>query len=118
MDRIIVTVSGILLIAAIYRFFFGKRETATEAGNALTVIVDGGYKPGIIRISKDKPARLTFLRRDPNPCLDEVVLPDYKIREYLPVGKPVTVILNPPHPVDAKIRCGMNMFHGKIITDE
>ena len=114
MEKVIVTSIGIGLIVAIYWFFFGKKDEAVEVGEALTITVQGGYKPNTIKLKKDKPVKLTFLRKDPNPCLEEVVLQDYKIKEYLPLNKPVTITLNPPHPKTSEFRCGMNMFHGRI----
>ena len=118
MDKIIVTLSGISLIAIIYWFFFGKKEEAMDAKNSWNITVDGGYKPATIKVFKDKPATLTFTRRDPNSCLEELVFPDYKIKEYLPLNKPVTVTLPPP-PKPSGFHCGMNMFHGRIeISDK
>ena len=54
-----------------------------EVSDTWTITVDGGYKPNIIKIPKDKPTTLTFIRKDANSCLEEVVFPDYKIKEYL-----------------------------------
>ena len=117
-DKVSVTFGGLTLIVFIYWFFFGKKDEAAEAGEALTINVDGGYKPNVIKLKQGKPVKLTFLRKDPNPCLEEVVLSDYKIKEFLPLNKPVTVTLNPPHPKTSEFRCGMNMFHGRIIVEE
>lgn len=116
MDKVLVTITGIFTIIGIYWFFFGKKDEAAEAGKVMTILVDGGYKPNTIRIKQGKPVKLTFLRKDQNSCLEEVVLADYKIKEYLPLNQPVTVTLNPPHPQTSDFRCGMNMFHGRIET--
>ena len=114
MDKIIVTSLGLGTIAAIYWFFFGKKEESMKASDTWNIIVEGGYKPNVIKIFKDKPATLTFTRKDPNPCLEEIVLPDYKIKKFLPINKPVTITLPLPHPDKISIHCGMNMFHGRI----
>lgn len=116
MDKIIVTVIGVLSIFGIYWFFFGKKEEAVDIGESLKVIVDGGYKPNILRIKQGKPVRLTFIRKDANSCLEEILFPDYKIKEYLPLNQPVTIILSPPHPNVSSFNCSMNMFHGRIET--
>ena len=113
MDKLIVTITGILSIAGIYWFFFGKKEESMEASDTWTITVDGGYKPNVIKIPKDKPATLTFIRKDSNSCLEEVVFPDYKIKEYLPLNKEVTITLPAPHK-QSGFQCGMSMFHGKI----
>lgn len=114
MDKILVTATGSVLIALIIWFFFGKREEESTASARQTVIVDGGYKPSIVRIIPGKPVTLTFIRKDPNSCLEEIVFPDYKIKEYLPLNKPVTITLNPPHQKQSEFHCGMNMFRGKL----
>lgn len=114
MDKIFVTMSGLVGISVIYWFFFGKKDEAAEVSEKVTILVDGGYKPSAIRIKKDKPVTLTFIRKDENSCLEEIVFPDYKIKEYLPIGKPVTITLSPPHPKTSGFHCGMNMFHGRI----
>lgn len=114
MDKIIVTTLGLGFIAAIYWFFFGKKEESMEASETVTITVDGGYKPNVIRIKQGKPVRLTFIRKDTNTCLEELYFPDYKIKEYLPMNTPVTITLNPPHKGMAGFHCGMNMFHGRI----
>lgn len=113
MDKIVVSITGLLTIVGIYWFFFGKKEEAMDAKDSWDITVDGGYKPATIKVFKDKPARLTFTRTDPNACLEEVIFPDYKIKEYLPLGKTVTITLPPPHKPSG-FHCGMNMFHGRI----
>ncbi|MEK7543502.1 MAG: cupredoxin domain-containing protein [Patescibacteria group bacterium] len=122
MDKIIVTITGLFSMAGIYWFFFGKksRETGSrsaeeDAKDSWTITVDGGYKPNIIRIPKDKPATLTFIRNDANSCLEEVVFPDYKIKKYLPLNKEVIITLPSPHKKSG-FHCGMSMFQGRIET--
>lgn len=114
MDKIFVTLTGLISIIGIYWFFFGKKEEVQEAGDTVTIVVEGGYKPNTIKIKQGKPVTLTFLRKDPNTCLEEINFPDYKIKEYLPLNKPVTINLSPPHPKIGSFYCGMNMFHGRI----
>lgn len=113
LDRIIVTLLGILTIYAIYKFFFGKKEEAMETSDHWTITVDGGYKPNRIRIPKDKTVTLNITRKDTNPCLEEIVFPDYKIKVYLPLNKEVIITLPAPH-IASSFHCGMNMFRGKI----
>ena len=117
MDKIAVTTLGLGLIGFIYWFFFGKKPSfakATEGQGRITIIVEGGYKPNVIQIPKDKPVDLTFIRKDENSCLEELYFPDYKIKEYLPMNVPVTITLHPPHSTKSGFHCGMNMFHGRI----
>lgn len=114
MDKIIVTITGLFSILGIYWFFFGKREeTSMSTSDTWTITVDGGYKPNTIKIPKDKPATLTFIRKDENSCLEEIIFPDYKIKEYLPLNKEVIITLPYPHKTSG-FHCGMSMFQGRI----
>ncbi len=116
MDKIIVTITGLFSILGIYWFFFGKKDTEVEVKDSLTILVDGGYIPDLIKIKQGKPIKLTFIRKDANTCLEEIVFADYKIKEYLPLNQSVTVTLNPPHPKTSDFHCGMNMFRGRIVV--
>lgn len=113
MDKIIVTITGLLSIVGIYWFFFGKKAEAINASDSWTIIADGGYKPNTIKIPKDKTATLTFIRKDENSCLEEVVFPDYKIKKYLPLNKEIVITLPAPHK-KSSFHCGMSMFQGRI----
>lgn len=115
MDKLIVTIAGITAIVGIYRFFFGKQEESATAGSDFAVTVDGGYQPSTITVIPDKPVTITFTRKDPNTCLEEIIFPEYKIMEYLPMNKPVKITLPPPH-TGGDFHCGMNMYHGKIVV--
>ena len=116
MDKILVTIGGIFTIGFIYWFFFGKREEAVVAGERVEVLVEGGYKPENIKIKKGQKTTLSFLRKDPNDCLEEFILPDFKIKKYLPVGKKVDVEITPEKTGTFGFHCGMNMYHGKIVV--
>lgn len=116
MDKLIVTITGIATIAGIYWFFFGKKEEAMEAKTSWDILVEGGYKPATIQIPAGKPSTLTFTRKDSNSCLEEIVLPDFKIKKFLPLNEPVTVQLPPTKPGAFVFHCGMNMFHGRIVV--
>ena len=116
MDKLIITIAGLVSIGGIYWFFFGEKEETSETKNSWDVLVEGGYKPNTITISKKKPSTLTFTRTDANSCLEDVIIPDFKIKEFLPLNKPVTITLSPSKPGTYTMHCGMNMFHGKIIV--
>lgn len=114
MDKIIVTTIGLGLLGAIYWFFFGNKEEAVTAGKLITITVDGGYKPNTIRLKHGKKTTLTFVRKDPNTCLEDFYIPDFKIKEYFPMNKPVSITLTPPRVGLFGFHCGMNMYQGKI----
>jgi plastocyanin domain-containing protein len=117
-DKIIVTTTGLGVIAFIYWFFLSKKEeSAVVPGDSIEVLVSGGYKPESIKIKKGKTTKLIFKRTDPNTCLEEIYIPDFKVKEYLPLGKSVEIILTPKKEGIYQTHCGMGMFHGKIIVE-
>ncbi len=116
LDKIIVTIAGIIGIAFTYWFFLKKKDKVFSVSDSVDIIVEGGYSPNLISIPKGKTTKLNFIRKDPNSCLEEVVLGDFKIRKYLPLNQKVTIELNPQKRGEFGYACGMNMFHGKIIV--
>lgn len=116
LDKIFVTLAGILAAALTYWFFLMKRERVTAVNGSVDIVVEGGYSPEVISIPRGKTTRLNFIRKDPNSCLEEVVLGDFKIRKSLPLNQKVTIELTPQRSGEFGYSCGMNMFHGKIIV--
>ena len=99
-----------------YWFFLMKREDVVSVKDSIDIIVEGGYNPDVISIPKNKTTKISFLRRDPSSCLEEVVLSEFKIRKFLPLNKKVTIEVTPKKSGEFRFECGMNMFHGKIIV--
>jgi plastocyanin domain-containing protein len=122
MDKILVTISGLGLIVFIYWFFFGKKDeqsySQSVSNGEVDIVVDGGYKPSVIKVKKGEETTLTILRKDSNSCLEEIILPDFKISKYLPLGKEVEIKITPQKEGEYPFHCGMNMFHGKIVVSE
>lgn len=116
MDKALVTTLGIALIGFIYWFFFGKKEEAGEVRTSWDILVNGGYQPAVIRIPRGKTSTLIFTRTDTNSCLEEIIVPQLKIKKFLPLHKGVSLLLSPEKPGTYAMHCGMHMFHGKIIV--
>ena len=116
LDNIFVIIAGVLGIVFTYWFFLMKKQKSVAVHDTVTIMVDGGYSPEIITISQGKTTALTFLRKDPSNCLEEVVLGDFKIRQHLPLHQKVTIELTPEKSGEFTYTCGMNMYHGKIIV--
>ena len=115
-DKIIVTISGLLGIIFVYWFFLMRKVKAVTVSDFVDIIVNGGYSPEVIVIPKDKKTKINFIRKDPSSCLEEVVLSDFKIRKFLPLNQKVTVEITPNKSGEFLFSCGMNMFHGKVIV--
>ena len=127
MNEIIVTMSGVVGIIFVFWFFLmkkGGKEVAvigsvdSTGSLQVDITVEGGYSPEVISIPKGKATKINFIRKDPSSCLEEVVLPDFKIRKYLPLNQKTTIEITPQQSGEFNFSCGMNMFHGKIIVTD
>jgi plastocyanin domain-containing protein len=117
--QIAVTVGGLALVGFILWFFFGpKSSTAAREGAAgiqeVEVVVRGGYTPDRIEVRQSRPVRLTFLRRESNPCTEQVILGDFGISRQLPEGERVVIEFTPDKAGVFTFHCGMNMVRGTI----
>lgn len=118
LDKILVAIFSLAGMAFTYWFFLMKKEKIISVNDAVNITVEGGYTPNTVQISKGKTTKITFLRKDPSSCLEEVVMGDFKIRRFLPLNQKVTVEVTPEKEGEYQFACGMNMFHGKIVVRE
>jgi hypothetical protein len=78
-------------------------------------ITANGFTPAEISVPANARIRLRFTRKVENTCATEVVFPALKIRQALPLGKPVVVDV-PPQPAGRlAFSCGMDMYKGQLI---
>jgi plastocyanin domain-containing protein len=102
-------------------FFIAGRSSAAAASvgsrpQEQTIIVDGGYSPGVVQVKSGRPVRLVFDRRDSGSCSEEVVFPDFGVRRFLPTGEKTVVEIIPPKAGRYDFACGMSMLRGSIIA--
>jgi plastocyanin domain-containing protein len=108
------------LIAFVNWFFLGNKGkpaviAATRGGVVdVTVLVEGGYTPSTIEVPAGSRVRMTLDRREDNPCSDEIVIPDFNIRQAVPPHAQSTVEFTAT-PGRHEFSCGMGMLHGAII---
>lgn len=114
MDKIGVILSGVGAIVFTYWFFFGKKDEKGEAKGSITITVDGGYSPAYIIVKKDATTTLRFFRKDKAACLEEISIPDFKIKKYLPPDEYTDIKITPKKRGEFPFSCGMNMYFGKI----
>ena len=117
MDKIIVLIGSLGLIGFIYWFFLGeKNEKETEMKEKVEIKVAGGYSPALVKVPAGKQIKLIFTRTDPTDCLEELYIPDLKIKKTLPLNEAVEINLKIHKPGSFEWHCGMNMFKGKLIA--
>ena len=107
-----------LIIITIWFFLVKKKGVAIEVTGEVTILADGGYKPNVISVKKGQPVTLNFLRNDESSCLEEVVIPEFGVRQHLSLNEITPVTITPQKTGEFDFSCGMNMFHGKINVTE
>ena len=118
-----VTAAGLLAIAWVNWYFFlagGTEAVAAVAGlgpPTSRIVVRGGYSPATIRVQAGRPVRLEFDRQETSGCTEEVVLPDFGIRTFLPAHQTTAVQFTPTRPGSYEFTCGMAMVRGRIIVE-
>lgn len=114
--------AGILAIAWVLWYFLLAHRAAAVASPKQTgvqeirVTVRGGYDPAEIEVQAGRPVRLVFDRKETSGCSEEVLLPDFRIRRFLPANQQTPVEFTPERPGEHEFTCGMGMLRGKLIV--
>ena len=125
---LIVIASGIAAIALVNWWFFIAGRTiaapAPAAGAAdpsavpeVVITVDGGYAPNTVRAKVGQRLKLIFDRKDDSSCSEEVVIPAFGIKKYLPTGERTAIDITPTEAGRIPFTCGMGMLKGTILVD-
>jgi plastocyanin domain-containing protein len=119
LDFLILT-AGVIAIAWVnWYFFMAPKAVVTAKPSAsgsqeVTITVEGGYSPSVVRVKKGQPVRLIFDRQEKSPCSDEVVISDFGVRRFLKPFEKTVVDLNPTKAGSFEFACGMSMLRGRI----
>ena len=118
-----VTITGLLLMAAVAWFFFGEREkVVAQVGDGgvqvLRVTVKDGYSPDTLVVKRGRPVRIDFDRQETASCSDTVVFGDFGISQPLPAFRTTPVQLAPEKSGTFEFTCGMNMLRGRLIVED
>lgn len=121
--QLIVLAAGAALIALVNWYFFFAGRTAAVATprgsgpDEVTITIHGAYEPSVVRARAGRPLRLIFDRQETASCSEEIVIPAFGIRRFLPAFKRTTVEITPEHAGTFPFMCGMSMLHGSIIAE-
>jgi hypothetical protein len=75
-----------------------------------------GFEPATAEVRAGVPVELVFTRRTDETCAKEVEVPSMKIRETLPLNKPVSIAIPAGPPRTLAFACGMNMLKGSVVV--
>ena len=122
----IVMLAGAAAVAWVnWYFFLARRGTATaeisetreSRTQEVTITVQGGYEPAEVKLRRGIPARLVFDRQETSGCSEEVVIPEFGIRKFLPAFQKTTVELKPETAGSFEFTCGMSMLRGRLVVE-
>lgn len=121
--ELLVVLGGLGAIAWVNWYFFladrASAQAAVGSGGAqeVTITVRGGYDPARVVVKKGVPVRLVFDRQETSGCSEEVVLPEFGIRKYLPAHRKTAVELTPERAGSFDFTCGMSMLRGTLTVE-
>lgn len=91
-----------------------QQETGVQA---VTVrVTDKGFQPDRIDLQRGIPARLTFVREVEETCATSISIPEFNIKQDLPLKEPVVLDITPAKAGVFDFTCGMKMLSGKIVV--
>lgn len=119
----VVALAGLAAIAWInWYFFFAERRAvvAATSGNLQEVRIEvkGGYDPGTVRLRRGVRTRLIFDRQETSSCSEEVVIPEFGVKKFLPPFRQTAVEITPEKAGAFDITCGMSMLHGTLLVED
>lgn len=115
----LVNLSGLVLIVLIIFWFWVIKPKTLQAVNKrpIEIVVDNGvYTPARIEVPAGQSVTLRFLRKDPSPCAEKVIISDFDISADLPVDKPQDVTFTPEAPGEYDFTCQMQMYRGTLVV--
>ena len=123
MDKLVVTLLGLVVVAGIVWFFWGPRRAGARAAvsaggyQEASITVKGAYVPDTVVVLAGRPVRLRFTRRESSPCSETVVFGDFGKSARLPEGEEVAVELLPREPGTYEFTCAMGMLRGHLVVE-
>ena len=115
--------AALAAIAWVNWYFFAAGRSrvlaATSAGGTqeVTIAVQGGYEPRTVQVKAGQPVRLVFDRQETSSCSEEVVIPDFGVRRFLPAFERTAIEITPAEPGEYEFTCGMSMLRGRIVAE-
>jgi plastocyanin domain-containing protein len=112
--HLVTTIVGVIL--ALPNSYVYAASQLGEVQKFEVKITDSGYEPDSLTMKANEPAEITFIRTTDGTCGTEVVFPVQKIKENLPLNRPVTVKFTPKAGEKISFTCGMGMLTGAVVA--
>jgi hypothetical protein len=92
------------------------KEGAKEV-QEVTIVVAGGYEPSEVKLKKGVLARLRFVRKDSGGCAEQLLIPDFGVKQVLPGLAETVVEFTPDKAGTFPFTCGMKMMKGTLVVN-
>jgi len=114
-----INLAGFTLIALIVWWFwlFKPKETGLDDKSLVIAVENGVYSPARIKVAAGNAIEIKFLRKDPSPCAETLLIPDLDVSEMLPLDKEKVIHLPALEPGEYAFHCQMQMYRGQITVD-
>ncbi|WP_339616335.1 cupredoxin domain-containing protein [uncultured Gilvimarinus sp.] len=111
-----VNLAGVALIVLIVWWFwlYKPQEKVVSENDTVVTVESGTYTPSRLQVAAGRPITLAFLRRDPSPCSEVLLIPGLEISETLPLNKRKSIKLPALPAGEYEFHCQMQMYQGKI----
>lgn len=96
-----------------------KKSAASTAPLADVTAGEHGFTPASLELptgGMGSRRAVTFVRTTDKTCATEVVFPDLKIDQKLPLNQVVTIYLPTDEPRRLTFQCGMGMYKGAVVV--
>ena len=120
MNPWMIALAGTAAIALVNWYFFlapkkaASAQAASDGAQEVTIDVEGGYSPSLVRVKKGAAVRLVFHRKEKSPCSEELVISELGIRRFLKPFEKTVIEFTPVEAGRFAFTCGMNMLRGNI----
>src|SRR5215813_5929067 len=97
-DTIMKSINAILLALTLFSataVYAAAQDQSPEIQTVTVNLTEKGYEPASIKLEKDIPAQVTFVRQTDKTCGYKLAIPEYGIERDLPLNKPIVVEFTP-----------------------
>ena len=108
---------GLIVLIIWWFWLFKAKSTKTQDGIIEVIVKDGVYQPSNITLPANKPIQIVFIRKEPSPCAETLVIPDLEITETLPLSKKTIVEIPACKAGTYPFHCQMQMYRGNLIVE-
>jgi plastocyanin domain-containing protein len=106
-----------LIVLIIWWFWLYAPAASNQAKNDLIIVVENGiYSPSRLILPAGIATTVTFIRKDPSPCSETVLIPSLQLNENLPLDKAQSIDLPPLEKGEYSFHCQMQMYRGVMIV--